>query len=241
MVLVSQPLAAAPSQLAYPALQAPRAHTPLLQPAVAFAKLQTVEQVLQWLGSEVRLISQPSPITALQFANPVLQAVIEQLPPAQAAVAFAGAQACPHVPQFCMLVERLISQPLETSASQLPKPAPQTIEHAPLAQAAVPLLELQILAQAPQFAASVVSRASHPLEYLVSQSAKPALQPATVQAEFRQAGVPLAATQVVPHVPQLAGSLVVVASQPLATLPSQLPKPAAQAIVHTPPEQPGVP
>jgi hypothetical protein len=51
-----------------------------------------VEQVLQWFGSDVRLISQPSPIRALQFANPVLQAVIEQLLAAQVAVAFAGAQ-----------------------------------------------------------------------------------------------------------------------------------------------------
>jgi hypothetical protein len=140
-----------------------------------------------------------------------------------------------------MLVDRFISQPLETRVSQLPKPALQAIEHAPLAQEAVPLLELQILLQAPQFAASVVSRASQPLEYLASQSANPALHPATVQAEFKQACVPLAATQVVPQVPQLATLLVVVASQPLAALPSQLPKPAAQAIVQTPPEQPGVP
>ena len=67
------------------------------------------------------------------------------------------------------------------------------------------------------------------------------LQVLTVQAELKQAAVPLAATQVVPQVPQFEASLVVVASQPLATLPSQLPKPGVQAIVHTPPEQAGVP
>jgi len=222
-------------------VQAPRAHTPLLQPAVAFGKAHTVEQVLQWLGSDVRLISQPSPIEALQFANPVLQAVIEQLPPAQAAVAFAGAQAWPHVPQFCMLVPRLTSQPFETSVSQLPKPAVHAIEHTLLAHEAVPLVELHILLQAPQLAPSFVRRASQPLEYLVSQSANPELQAATVQAELRQAAVPFGATQVVPQVPQLAASLVVVASQPLPTLPSQFPKPAAQAIVQTPAEHPGVP
>ena len=92
-----------------------------------------------------------------------------------------------------------------------------------LEQEAVPFVELQILLQAPQFEESVVNRASQPSEYFVSQSAKPEIQLAIVQAEFRHAAVPLAATQVVPQVPQLAASLVVVASQPLPTLPSQLP------------------
>ena len=93
--LTSQPLAAAPSQLPYPAVQAPSAHTPLLQEAAAFAKLHTVEQLLQWLGSDVRLISQPSPIVALQFPKPVLHVVNVQLPDVHVAVelAFAGAQA----------------------------------------------------------------------------------------------------------------------------------------------------
>lgn len=208
---------------------------------MAFAKLHTVEQVLQWLGSDVRLISQPSPMSALQLANPVLQVVMAQVPPVQAAEAFAGAQAWPQVPQFGILVPRFISQPLDTSVSQFPKPAVQVIEHSPLAHDAVPFVELQILLQAPQLDESVVNRASQPFEYFPSQSAKPERQLATVQAEFRQAAVPLAVTQVVPHVLQLAASFVVVVSQPLPTLPSQLPKPGAQVILHTPPEQLGVP
>jgi len=66
-----------------------------LQPAAALAKLHTVEQELQWLGSEVRLTSHPSPMSALQLAKPVLQpfAAIEHVPPEQTPSALAGAQA----------------------------------------------------------------------------------------------------------------------------------------------------
>ena len=218
-------------------------HTPLLQPATAFAKLQTFEQLLQWLGSEVRFVSQPSAIRALQLSNPVLQAVIEQLPPEQAPIALAGAQAFPQVPQLCMLVPRLVSQPFETRVSQLPKPAVHVIEQSPPVQDAVPLVELQTLLQTPQLAASVVRLASQPFENLVSQSENPALQaPAgIVQAEFRHVAVALAATQAVPQVPQFKASFVVVVSQPSPTLPLQLPKPAAQVILQTPAEQLGVP
>ena len=208
-----------------------------------FAKLHTVAQVLQWLASDVKLVSQPSPRRALQFANPVLQAVIEQLLPEQAPVALAGAQACPQVPQLCMLVLRLVSQPFETRVSQLPKPAVHVIEQSPPVQDAVPLVELQTLLQAPQLAASVVRLASQPFENLVSQSEKPALQAPSgiVQAEFRHVAVALAATQAVPQVPQLAASFVVAVSQPSPTLPLQLPNPAAQVMLQTPAEQLGVP
>ena|SRR5664280_2434493 len=57
--LISQPLAALPSQLPKPALQVPIAQVPLLQVAEAFVYAQTVLQPLQCAGSVLRLISQP--------------------------------------------------------------------------------------------------------------------------------------------------------------------------------------
>lgn len=56
-----------------------------------------------------------------------------------------------------------------------------------------------------------------------------------------QAGVPLAAVHTVAHAPQLLKLLVVAVSQPLVTLPSQLAKPAAQAMPHWPAEHEAVP
>jgi hypothetical protein len=187
------------------------------------------------------LVSQPLPTSASQLAKPVLQAVIEQLPDAQAPIALAGAHACPHTLQFCRLVPRFVSQPLAASPSQLPKPPAQTTPHWPLVQVAVPFVVLQTLLQAPQLDKSELILDSQPFEYLPSQFWKFVLQALTTQAEFRQAALPFWATQVVPHVPQLVALLVVVASQPLLTSPSQLPNPAAQVILQTLPEQLGVP
>jgi len=55
-----------------------------------------------------------------------------------------------------------------------------------------------------------------------------------------QAVVPFAAVHRSPHAAQLA-TVPRLASQPLTTLPSQLPNPAPQAIAHAPAEQLGVP
>ena len=53
--------------------------------------------------------------------------------------------------------------------------------------------------------------------------------------------MPLATTHAMPHAPQWATVVAVPVSQPLAALPSQLPKPAAQlATAHAPAEQVGV-
>jgi hypothetical protein len=52
----------------------------------------------------------------------------------------------------------------------LPYPLAQVIAQLPLEHVAVPLVVLQTLLQAPQFAVSVATLASQPVEYLVSQS-----------------------------------------------------------------------
>src|SRR5438045_3572886 len=63
------------------------------------------------------------------------------------------------------------------------------------------------------------------------------LQPAMVQAPAVQAAVALASTHAWPQVPQLASVALRSVSQPLATLLSQLPKPALQAIWQAPATQ----
>jgi hypothetical protein len=98
VVLVSHPLARLLSQLPNPELQLmPQA--PLLQVAVPFVALHTVVQLLQWLGSFLRFISQPSVRLLLQSENPGLH-VIPQVPAVQLGVPLFAEQALPHVAQL---------------------------------------------------------------------------------------------------------------------------------------------
>ena len=87
---------------------------------MALASEHVVAQLPQWVGSVIRLASQPSLVVVLQLAKPLEQLTSPQELPAHEADAFASAQAAPHTPQFCMLVVKLISQPLATELSQLP-------------------------------------------------------------------------------------------------------------------------
>jgi hypothetical protein len=68
------------------------------------------------------------------------------------------------------LVLVLVSQPLLTKPSQLPKPALQVMVQLPAVQAAVPLLLLQTLPQLPQLLV-LLRFTSQPLAGLLSQSA----------------------------------------------------------------------
>ena len=85
---------------------------------------------------------------------------------------------------------------------------PQT----PAEQRAVPLGAVQVRPQAPQLV-TLVARSTHATPHIVYGQI-------VVQAP-RTHDCPLA--QRVPHAPQFAGSALVLASQPLAALPSQLP------------------
>jgi hypothetical protein len=55
------------------------------------------------------------------------------------------------------------------------------------------------------------------------------------------AGVPFCTVHALPHAPQFCTLFVVAVSQPLATLASQLPNPAAQRMLHTPDAQDATP
>jgi hypothetical protein len=101
---------------------------------------------------------------------------------------------------------------------------------APAAQVAVLFAGgTHALPHAPQWATLVAVLTSQPLPARPSQLPKPALQLATPQRPALHAGVALAGAQAIPQPPQWATALVVLVSQPLAALASQLPKPALQA------------
>ena len=117
-VFVSQPLVRSPSQSSHGAVQtipqAPLPHVP-----VPCWLLQTFAQLPQCCASVFVLISQPFAACASQLAYPALH-VIPHCPPLQFETPFVVSHATPQPPQFCADVPRLLSQPLEAVASQLP-------------------------------------------------------------------------------------------------------------------------
>ncbi len=94
----------------------------------------------------------------------------------------------------------------------------------------------QTVPHAPQLFASVWRLTSHPFATFASQLAKPTLQRAMPHTPAEHVPTPFAGAQRLLHVPQLPTSVRRSVSQPLAALPSQLPKPALQVpSAHTPP------
>jgi hypothetical protein len=239
--LTSQPLAGLPSQSAKSVLHAPTAHAPLTHTAVALGRVHAPPQRPQCATLVRRSTSQPLAGLPSQSPKPALHAATTQPPAAHAAVALGSTQALPHTPQCEVLVVRLVSHPLAALPSQLPKPALQVIPHMPLVQVAVPLLALHTLPQAPQWVGEDERSVSQPLETTPSQLPRPGLHEATVHAPATQAGVALGREHIRPQPPQWLAVALVLVSQPLAALPSQLPKPALQVIPHTPPVQVAVP
>ena len=152
-------------------------------------------------------------------------------PAVHAAVApgLAG-HATPHAPQWLTLLVRLTSQPLAGLRSQSAKPGPQTKAHEPAAQTAVALAPAEHEApHEPQFEGSLLVLTHPP-----PQSESGAAQVAT----HAPAAHTRPAAQARPQTPQLALSLRLRTSQPLAALMSQSRKPAAQAVTpHAPPAQ----
>jgi hypothetical protein len=89
--------------------------------------------------------------------------------------------------------------------------------------------------QVPQVASSL-KFASQPLAGFVSQSPYPLRQMRPQLPPVTQSARPLAGVgHTLPHPPQFDASVSVGTSQPLAVLPSQSAKPAAQLTRHTPP------
>jgi hypothetical protein len=178
--------------------------------------------------------SQPLAALPSQLAKPAAQVATAHAPAAHVAAPLGAAHVRPHIPQFAALVRVSTSQPLPGLPSQSAKPALHApIAHAPAAQVAAALAKLHARPHVPQWAALVRVSASQPLAALPSQLAKPVAHAVIAQAPAVHAPVPLAGLQARPHAPQW---VVVsrVASQPLAALPSQSPRPAAQATPQAP-------
>jgi hypothetical protein len=232
--LISQPSAAVALQSPAPALQRTTAHAPAAQPLAATpGSAHAVAHPPQWSGS-LAVLAQKAPDGAVQVASGAAQVA----PHAPAEQTWPAAQAAPHAPQLALSVRVSTSQPLAGLRSQSAKPvAHAATAHAPTAHVAVALGSAQARPQAPQFAALVVSSASHPLAAAPSQSPKPAAQRAGAQVPPAQPWVAVCASaQTVPHAPQLVGSIAVLAQKAVGAAP-QVASGAAQVAPQTPAEQ----
>ena len=120
-------------------------------------------------------VSQPLAVELSQLLNPETHAPAPaetvHAPDAQVCVATLGsAHTRPHAPQCATVVLVLVSQPLVTLPSQLPRPALQAMEHAPPLHVGVPPTFEQRLPQPPQCITLVSVLVSQPLVATPSQS-----------------------------------------------------------------------
>ena len=149
-------------------------------------------------------------------------------------------QLLPHWPQLEVVVSDA-SQPLLTSASQLPEPALQEIEQLPRLQDGVPLLLLHTFEHVPQLVRLVCVLVSQPFVAMPSQLPHPELHVPRVHVPLVHDSEAFARSHTLPQAPQLARVFSEV-SQPLLDRPSQSPKPALQLeMPQVPPTQLGVP
>jgi hypothetical protein len=165
---------------------------------------------------------------------------MEQLPAAQPGVPWTLLQTLGQLPQWEILVVSVISQPFAGLASQLPKPAVQTIWQEPFTQLGVPLVPLQAAPQELQFAVLVLRSTSQPLATLPSQLPKPD-EHEMLHAPLTHEGIPFAFEQIFAQVPQCTASLLRSISQPSLASPLQSAYPAAQAMVQVELMHEGVP
>ena len=206
-MLVSQPLAALPSQLPNPALHV-MPQVPAGQVGVPLVVSHTVVQDPQCNGL-FRLVSQPLAGLLSQSPKPGVQA-IPQLPAVQVGVPPAVEHFVPQALQLLISVLRLTSQPLAGLPSQSAKPALQVpIAHVPLLQVADALANVHLVPQALQLLTSVFRLTSQPLVGEASQLPKPAEQAPMVQTLLTQLAAALAKVHLVPQAPQLFTSVVV--------------------------------
>jgi hypothetical protein len=183
------------------------------------------------------LISQPSPPLPLQSLKPALQAN-PQAPLTHVLVENATCgQLLPHAPQLFTSVEVGTSQPSTADLLQSAKPTLQEpTPHVLLTQLALPFAgAVHFTLQPPQLFTLLVVLVSQPSVYVALQSAKPVLHVLIAQADAAHTVVAFGALQALLQAPQFAALLVVFTSQPLVTVPSQLAKPALQAMPQVPP------
>ncbi len=212
---------------------------------------QTTPQALQLSTSVLRFVSQPLEAIESQSAKPALQVKVQApaeqpMPVALSTVAEQLTRAAQVAPQVAVAF-KLVSQPLDAVASQLPNPPLQVKVHAPAEQPMLvafctEVVQLTRPAQVVPQPAVRFRLVSHPLDATPSQLPKPLLQ-VKVQLPAEQPMAVAFCTEVVQStllpqvVPQVAVALSEV-SQPLAAFESQLAKFALQVKVQAPDAQP---
>ena len=221
--LVSQPLAAEPSQSPKPGLHAWMPHAPEAHRAVALVEVQRAPHAPQWLGSDrVSTHTPPHRVSPLGHRQTPAWHV---WPPVQAA---------PQAPQFAASVRGLTQR---SSAGQYVCPATGHTQR-PLWQTCE---AGQRTPQPPQWFASVTVERSQPLSVLPSQFAKPGRQALSTHTPAVQDDCALGGVQARMQPPQWANAEPVFTSHPLAAFSSQLPMPGLHVIWHAPPTQAAVP
>ena len=122
-----------------------------------------------------RSTSQPFAALPSQLPQPESQLMPHRLP-VQLAVPLVELHAFGHEPQCSGSAFRFASQPFDRLPSQLPNPASHTMPQTPVAQVAVPLVELHAFGHEPQCSGSAFRFTSQPFVGRPSQSSKPGLQ-----------------------------------------------------------------
>ena len=209
VIAVSQPFAGLLSQSAKPGAHV-ILHVDATQVPVPPLWLHAFPHAPQWLGSLVRLISQPFAAFVSQSPKPTRHATIVQLDAMQASIALSVLHARPQPPQSFTLLVVLISQPLPGLPSQSAVPGVvhfDTVQTPPM-QTSDALVALHACAQEPQLFESVARLISQPSEASLSQSWKLAgLQDVTEQVDAAHDSTAFWVLHGVAQAPQWVGSV----------------------------------
>jgi hypothetical protein len=169
----------------------------------------------QLFGSVFVFASQPLAPFMSQSCSGGVQTRPPHVPLAHDSMPPATVHACPQVPQLLGSAAVWSSQPSAFIMLQSPQPVVHAMAHVPLAHEAVPFAVPHFFLHAPQLLVSVFVLTSQPLAFVMSQSAKPALQ-LIEHIEAAHDAVPLAVPQALPQPPQFVALVDVFTSHPSA-------------------------
>ena len=192
---------------------------------------QTIPQPPQFAASVSVFVSQPLAVPPVQSAKPGVQLVITHAPLEQVAAVTRDSVVqfvvVPHVVPQVVGAFRFVSQPSARPPEQFANPVSQLPSaHVPVMQDSVAFGMSQGVPHVPQ-SVSVRVEVSQPVAGFPSQLPKPVVHAPSVQVPPGQVSAAFARLQATMQLPQLVSESSR-ASQPLAGLPSQLPKPLEQ-------------
>jgi hypothetical protein len=200
---------------------------PVVHDSLALASLHATPQPPQSV-SVVSGRSQPLPLAPSQFPKPGSHVPSVQAPLAHDSVAFVRSHGALQAPQSVSVFTGR-SQPLLLTMSQLAKSGSHVvIEHVPLAHDSLALTRPHVTPQPPQ-SARLFSCVSQPLPVVPSQLPQPGSHVVRTHAPLMHVSPARERSHAVPQPPQSV-SVVSGLSQPLATIPSQLPNPPLHVV-----------